>query len=397
MKFNIPAAFFTLLSVAALAFAEGLHPNQEIALPGRPFGVVLSSDQLHLFVSLTGDGHGRNFGVAVLDRSAGKVTLNRVVSLEARPAGLVLTHDGKLLIMACGDTVLVLDAQELVKTGRAVERCRFSDGHDAGSVYVNVTADDSTLFVSDESAAAITVVDLARLLREGPKTAIIGKISTGRAPIALTFSPDQRWLYTTCEIAADRWGWPATIPREGSSDSRGHPRVPEGAMVVVDVAKAKTDPARAVVSRLPAGGSPVRLVISPSGDRIYVTARNSNAVVVFDAAKVVADPMRARIAVVPVGRSPVPIALADHGTQILVGNSNRFATDRMASSTLTVIDATQVSAGDKSVLGTVKVGAFPRDLLVTPDGRTVILANFLSGTLQIMDAHALPRAPRPNG
>jgi hypothetical protein len=69
----------------------------------------------------------------------------------------------------------------------------FSDGQSMGSIYANVTSDDKFLFVSEEAASAVTVIDLdhARSARFGAGS-IIGKIPVGRAPIALTFSPDER-------------------------------------------------------------------------------------------------------------------------------------------------------------------------------------------------------------
>ena len=58
-------------------------------------------------------------------------------------------------------------------------------------LYVNVTAGDKLLFVSDKRAQGITIIDWKKAGAEGFKeSAIVGKISTGRTPIALTFSPD---------------------------------------------------------------------------------------------------------------------------------------------------------------------------------------------------------------
>jgi DNA-binding beta-propeller fold protein YncE len=351
---------------------------------------VVSADQKHLFVSLAGDGHGKNFGVAVLDDDEGKVALRRVESLDVHPTGIVLTHDGKVLIAACGDAVVLFDTAKLIDGLKDPEIARFSDGPDAGSVYVNVTADDQTLFVSDEQMGKITVVDLAKIRLIGfTPAAIVGKIPTGRAPIALTFSPDEKWLYTTCEIAAPEWNWPKTITREGPPDGKTRPLVPEGAVVVVDVAKAKSDPAHAVETRVPAGGSAVRLAISPSGDRVYVTARNSNALQVFDAVKLREDPEHAKLAAIAVGSGPVPVLVAEGGKRIFVGNSNRFGQDRDVLSTATVIDATKITSGAGAVLGTIRTGAFPREFILAPDGRTIFLTNFLSRTLQVIDAHAL--------
>ncbi|MGH9593538.1 MAG: YncE family protein, partial [Bryobacteraceae bacterium] len=173
------------------------------------------------------------------------------------------------------------------------------------------------------------------------------------------------------------------------------PSVPEGAVVVVDVARAKSDPANSVLAKVPAGCSAVRLAISPDGGRAYVTARNSNALVVFDAAKLVSDPEHARIATVPVGTSPVGVAVVDGGGKIIVTNSNRFSNSPTDNQYLTVIDAANVASGAAAVLGTIPAGGFPRELHATSDGRTLLLTNFTTGTLQVIDIARLPLQPKP--
>src|ERR1039458_7720447 len=138
------------------------------------------------------------------------------------------------------------------------------------------------LFVSEERARSITVIDLARARSNGYKAdAIVGKIPVANAPIALTFSPDGKWLYTTSQGAMPDWHWPKACKPEGRDPSTAETTNP---------ARAASDPAQAVVARVPAGCSPVRMAITPDGARIYVTARNSNAVLAFDAAKLLSDP-----------------------------------------------------------------------------------------------------------
>ena len=74
-------------------------------------------------------------------------------------------------------------------------------------------------------------------------------------------------------------------------------------------------------------------------------------------------------------------------------NSNRYGNSD-ASQSLTVIDTTKMGAGANAVLGTVPVGVFPRELSVTSDQRTLLLTNFGSKTLAIMDAARLPLKAR---
>ena len=383
------------LCIASLACAMTPPPSYRVDLPGPPFGVITTADQQWVFVSLMAKRNGVPMGIAVLKANQSKVDLVRTVPLPSPATEMVLTHDGKVLIAAAGDTVILADVDRLTQgTGDPVLRV-FSDGAGAGSIFVNVTADDRTLFVSEERAATITVINLEQVRIKGfDASTVIGKIPVGNAPIALTFSPDERWLYTTSEIARDDWGWPKVLKREGRSASG---LVAEGAVLVVDVAKAKTDPTHSVIAKAPAGGSPVRLALSASGERIFVTARNSNAVLVFDTTRLRTDPEHARVAMIPVGSAPVPLALVDGGRKLVVGNSDRFAANADSASTLTVIDVTRVAEGAKAVLGNIPCGGFPRELRLSPDSRTLYLTNFQSRNLQVIRVEGDLAATTTNG
>lgn len=318
------------------------------------------------------------------------------------PAGMVLTHDGEMLIAAANDFVVFFDVKKL-ETGEGDPVVqRVSDGPDAESIYVNVTADDKTLFVSDESSETITVIDLERIRSRprdsaanlkpsnsqgGAPEAIIGRIPVGLAPIALTFSKDQRWLFTTSQIAPPAWGWPKVLAPEGMNP--GDEKVPEGAVIVIDTARARTNAAAAVVARVPAGGSPVRLSLSPDGSRLFVAARNSNAVLVFDAAELVKNPNHAKPVKIPVGTSPVPIVVVQNGKLALVGNSNRFNSNAASRSTLTVLDTARIGTGTNPVLGQIPCGSFPREFHLSDDGQTLYLTKFRSRTLQVFDVSRL--------
>jgi len=365
-----------------------------ITLPGHPFGVVSSRDGNWVFVALMGGGGNgtrpTTNGVAVLQQVDGQFELKRVIPLQDGPAGLVLTHDGKTLIGADGGSVVLLDTSRMTSGSGDPVIGTFSDGADS-AVYVNVTADDKVLFVSDEGAKTVTVIDLARVRSSGfDARAVIGKIPVGQAPIALTFSPDGRWLYTTSEGAPPDWGWPSTEKPEGRpGPDQPDALEPPGAVVVVNVNQAKADPAHSVVARVPAGGSPVRMTISPDGQRIYVTARGSNAVLVFDADKLITDSAHARLASVTVGNSPVPLALIQDGKLLVVGNSGRFGADADKPQALGVLDVAKMGHGS-AIVGTIAAGAFPREMCVSSDGRTLFVSNFSSNSLEVIDAENPP-------
>ncbi|HTS30110.1 MAG TPA: hypothetical protein VMH81_29765 [Bryobacteraceae bacterium] len=379
-----------LLLTASLQAQEGCtgrpaSPVLTVELPGHPFGIAETADGCSIFVSMA-PGSGKGSGIAVLRRQAGRVELARVVNLQS--LGIVLSHDGKLLIATGDDRVSFLDVERLI-SGRADPTLGwFSDGPRRQSIWANVTSDDRLLFVSEESAAEITVIDLRRARASGfHADAIIGKIPTGHAPIALVFSPDEKWLFSTSQVAMKEWNWPAACKPEGRPNVTEAVNA-EGAVLVIDVAKAATDPSNAVAKRVPAGCSPVRLARSPSGDRIYVTARNSNAVIAFETAKLLADPEHARLGMAKVGTAPVPVAVLDGGKTVVAGNSNRFG-GANANESLTLLDASKFGQTGDAEIGMIPAGAFPRDLRLSADGSTLYLANFGSSSLQVMDVARL--------
>jgi hypothetical protein len=144
-----------------------------------------------------------------------------MVPLAGNGSGMVLTHDGKLLVVAALDSVDFLDAGKLISGAGSPLLGSLSDGAHAGSIYANITADDKLLFVSDERLQSVTVIDLPRARAGGFKSsAIVGRIPVGIAPIALTFSPDGKWLYTTSEGAAPDWHCPAACRPEGKGPMR---------------------------------------------------------------------------------------------------------------------------------------------------------------------------------
>ena len=365
--------------------APAASPSVTISLPGPPFMVQSSKDGCWVFVSLTGRG---NSGIAVLKRSGGNVELARVVPLPSSPTGITLTHDGKLLIAAATTAAVFVDVQKMIEGAADAVVGAIPGGR--GSIYANTTADDKVLFVAEENGQAITVIDLERARRDGYKPQdVIGKVPVGLAPIALTLSADGRWLYTTSELALPDWNWPKACKPEGRPVPNSIITDPEGAVIVVDVARAKTDPTHAVVARVPAGCSPVRMSISPKGDRIYVTARNNNAVLEFDTTKLISDGAHAMLGVAPVGDAPVPVMVVEQGKKIVVGNSNRFG-GRGAPESLVVLDAAKFGQGIGAVLGTIPAGSFPREMAVSTDQRTLFLTNFASNSLQVIDIAHLP-------
>jgi DNA-binding beta-propeller fold protein YncE len=357
-----------------------------VATPGNPFQALPSIDGCWVFVSIARGANERS-AIALYRRSAGTLAFVRELRLAGSPAGMALTSDGKLLVVADNDRVAFIDTDRLIAGQGSAIMGYLVDTSAKGRVYANVTADNKYAFIADENSATVSIIDLdkARSTRFAASSTV-GKIATGPAPIALTFSPDQRLIYITSQRAPAGYRWPIECKREANNPANDvTPVNPSGAIHVVDVERAKRGAANAITVSVPAGCSPVRLALSPDGSRAYVTARNSNALLVFETAKMLTDPEGALMARVPVGSSPVGVAVINAGRQVVVTNSNRFAGGGSDGQSLTLIDAAKVAEGAGAVIGSVPAGTFPRELRVTTDGRTLILTNFGSQTVQLVD------------
>jgi DNA-binding beta-propeller fold protein YncE len=346
-----------------------------VALPGAPFFAVPTADGCTIFVSIAAKAPQSPGRIIVLRRISGQVDIAQDIVLpEGSPAGMALSHDGKVLAVSNGVGIVLLGTAQLL-TGDATPIAQVKDagvnGRPSGSVFVAITADDKLLFVSDEAASGITIYDLAKM--RGGSAAAIGTIPVSPAPIGLAFSPDGSRLYATSGLSQ-----PGTNAATCPAEAGGGGNTPQGVLTVVDVARAEHDPAGSVLAKVPAGCAPVRVELSSDGSRAFVTARGQDSLLVFDTAKLVRDSAHALVASGLAGLSPVGVALA--GDKVFTANSNRFTLAGRKSEWLSAIDS-----GSAKVIGNIPAGLFPRELRVTDDGRTLLVTNFGSNTLELID------------
>jgi len=372
-RFVLAAALCVL---PALAHAQDCNqPAAEtvthVTLPGHPFGAVPTADGCTVFVSLT---DAKASQIAVLARRGGKVTPLAVVPLDGQATALALSPDGKLLAAAVGDGVALLDADRMARGGGGnAIIATGEDGAGSGAVYVAFSPDGRLLAVSDERAKSISLYDVAAV-QPGQPLKRLGKIPVQNGPTGLTFSPDGKRLYAAVQIAN---GVEAPCPDESKTVNRPHP---EGVLTVIDAERARTDPGRAVLAEVPAGCNPVRVVLSIDGSMAYVSSRGSDALGIFDTRRLQSDGKKALVTGFRVGKSPVGVALA-HG-RVFVTNSDRFG--KAKTQTVAVIDP----AGQAAPLN-IPAGEFPRELRVTADRNTLLITNFNSGTLELVDLDRL--------
>lgn len=363
------------------------EPLATIPLPGHPFKSVVTSDGQWIFVSLDSSTTASN-GIAVLHRDGAQVCLLRVLPLPATPLGLALTWDNRLLLVADYTGVVFVDAvQARVGTHGAVLGS-VQEKSDAIAIEVSLSKDEAYAFVANENDGTLGVINLQRIRRHDfSAAALLGQVQVNQGPIGydsgpvgMAISPDNRYLYVTSRIDT---GDPSNQEHECSG-------FPQGTLSVVDIAHAERDPSHAAHTHAFAGCGPVRVILTSSGDIAWVTAQQSNRLLSFSTSRLLTAPMHALIASVSVGTAPTGMALVDNGAVLVITNSNRFA-EPQTPQTLTLLDAEQALTGHTRILGTIHVGAFPRELTLGPDGGSLFLTNYTSNTLNIIDVTKLPK------
>ncbi len=204
----------------------------------RPRGLRVSPDGRLLYVAVSGAPKGgppsppRDEVAAVPVRATAR-------SSPATPKATPAEHDGARPehdATADGIAVLDLDRQAVVRTLRAGRAPSALD----------VSPDGTTLYVSNEDSAQLTVVDA----RSG---ATKGRVRVGEEPGGVSVTRDGRFVYVTCEAANE--------------------------VVVVDARSL------GVVARAPTAGRPRAVAFPLDGTLALVTTESGGAVDVLDASR----------------------------------------------------------------------------------------------------------------
>jgi DNA-binding beta-propeller fold protein YncE len=364
MKFACFCISLLVLWAASPSHAASCTPPNRtlgVDVPSHPFSALPDAEGCWLFVSAS-SGKGKG-AVVVLHDNDGVFGVEHTVALSTEAYGEALSHDGQVLVVAGGNGTAVLDVKKLEAGGGQPLLGVLPAGSEDGAVYAAISPNDKLVFVADEYASRISVFDLAKARADGfSKDVLVGHVPVAAAPVGMAFSPDGQWLYATSQRG------PASMKAVCKPEQREGQTHPQGLLFKIDVAKAATDPARAVVTAWPAGCNPVRIAMAPSGKQLWVTARGDNALlkVQFDEAG------RAAIGDFPIGNSPVGIAVRPDGKQAWVAVSDRFG--KNGSGQLAGLTPLDGSAPTK--LLSVAAPGFPRELSFLPDGRTLVATLF---------------------
>ena len=359
----------------------------EITVPAHPFGVVYAQQNDLAFVAL-------NTSLGVLNTSAFIPSLTHEIPLPAPyvsidgALGITLTHDGRhVLVTAFSAALIVVDVAKAA-TGSPDAVVGVLNGTAAAgqsAIEVTVTRDDKYAFVSQEDGSLQTgergTIEVFKLQRPAANGTVsgtyVGYLVLGDLVVGTALSYDGRLLYATSETASEN--------------------TTTGTLSVIDVAKLKTTPSEALISQVAGGCGPVRVLVSRDDQVVWVTARESNALLAFDASKLISNQSAtALLASVQVGTSPVGLRFAGaNERRILTANSNRFASldpalYGNATTGLSVVDVDAAIRGEQANLGQIPTGLFPRELALSPDGKTILVSDYGSFMIQAIDVSTLP-------
>ncbi|KAK4555454.1 hypothetical protein LTR86_007206 [Recurvomyces mirabilis] len=366
-----------------------------------PFGIVYSTRQPNTaFVAL-------NDSLGVLDTSNLAPRLAHQVSFPSAlqseldkiggvgGSGVALSHDGRyLFVTAFSPGLLVLDTARAA-VGRNDSFVALLNGTAAAgntAIEVTISPDDRYAYVSQENG--IETVNLVNGTYkyasqpgrvetfalypprkgceewEGYTGRSLGFYVLGVAVVGTALSPDGMLLYATSE-------------NKTTGDY-------EGSLSVLCTRKLKMNATDALVAEVDAGCSPVRTLVSPNGEVVWVTARSSNALLAFNASEILTNGNASLIASISVGTQPVGLAFVKNGGRVVTANSDR-STDPNAVTGLSVVDVQAALAGKAYAnLGQVDTGAFPRELAVSGDGKTLLVSDYSAASIQAVDVGSLP-------
>ncbi len=351
----------------AVASAKTLSPvaSSSVTLGGKPYAVRVTPDRKFSFVTI-GDA------VAVLSNGSGLApTLLHTLQVPGANLGEAFTSDGKYVLLAHGDGAQVLSVPD-AEAGNVVVVGTLHSPHGRGAVQVAISPDGNFAFVTLQKSGGMAVFNLQQALASNfAQPSFVGIVPTGEEPVGIGISgdPAHKWLYVT------------SMRKLNAADPS------EGFVSVVNLRKAEVSPARAVVSKVTAGCSPVRVMTSKDGKVVWVTVRESDALLGFSAVKMRKDAKHSLIARVNVGEGPIGLTFVAQDSRIVVADSN-YKSLPHAKPNVAVVSVAQALAHKPALLGVVKSGEVPRQFYAI--GKRLLVTNFGSGQLQAVKIADLP-------
>lgn len=377
----------SLLTAALYVALIGAAPPELVsanafAVPGPPSSLALSLDASVVYVGI--DQHlARGGGIAAYRREGGRLTQIGFVAIPGGTQGIALTPDGGTLVATTRVGLAWLPTASLAG-GHGAPVATLRVGAAPATSQIVVARDGGHAFFTNSATASLGIARIDQSA-SGTTLSLAGAVVLDRAPAGVALSPDGATIYVTSEVASRDAATPPDLVRATCASSLGA----AGTLSAIDAVKAVSDPAHAVIARVGAGCSPVRVALSPHGDVAWVTARGDDRVIAFDTARLRTDPKHALLTSASVGNVPIGLALSADGTRLAVADSYRSRDADVANaSAVTILDSAQALAGGPQRIVTVPSGALAREVLALPDGSFLVTNYSAKSVLIIMPPHA---------
>ena len=315
-----------------------------------PLAMVPSPDGRSLVLLLNGF---REQGIQVVDRASGEV----LSTTEQRAAflGLVFSHDGQFLYASGGDDDVIYryrwvnNAPVIADTITLEAKMNHHHGmrYPAG---IGLSPDDKTLYVAENLADSIAVVDVA-------SGKVIQRLATDRYPYGIAVGSDGT-------VFASAWGG-STVSVFTSANGR---LISEG--------------------KISAGRHPSALLLNHDGSRLFVASGSTDRIAVIDtrARKVVAQLNDPPPSGPGEGSTPNALALSPDGSRLFVAEADNNAIGIFSISANT--SGVAAASGDDKLAGRIPTGWYPTAVFATRDSLFVV-----SGKGR--GAGPIPRGPQP--
>lgn len=274
----------------------------------------------------------RDEGIQVVERSSGRVL--QTLHLPSVFLGMVFSPDGRTLYVSGGnaDVIYRFDWNGLATLRDSIILQARATPKSNGVRYPSglaLSADGSTLFVAENLADSLAVVDVA-------SGRVRQRVPTGPYPYAVVALPDGR-------VFASEWGGShLSAFRTTESGLR-----PDGQIAV--------------------GRHPSAMLLNSAGSRLFVASASTDRVVSVDLGnlKVAGELLDAPPTGPSEGSTPNALALSDDGRRLYVaeGDANAVAVFDLSPATSGVANAT----GDDRLSGRIPTGWYPTAVLARGD------------------------------
>jgi YVTN family beta-propeller protein len=297
-----PKAYIGLFKDNAVAVLD-TGSNQvikTIPVPTGPHGMAITQDGRWVYVSSDGDSK-----VSLIDTQSDTVV--KTIEVGKTPHGLALTPDGHLLLAAIFGTSQVAFID--LSSNQVVGQVSVPSPHN-----IAVSPDGHTAYVAaqKQGSTGLSVINIDNKTQAA-------FIAQDKAPRALNFSPDGKWLYFT--------------------------------LAGVDAVQVLDPASNKVVSQIAVGASPHYPIFVPDGSMSMVVAQGPGELDFLDpTSNGIFLPLK-------VGKMPHWIAVNPQGTTAWVTNEG--------DNTVSVVDLNKFT-----VTATIPVGNAPRKMVVQPESPT---------------------------